>query len=349
MPEREGSDPPGLGLLLENYSGGTRARRLCVADTSWHVGCLAAGVTDREEVQRLRAEGLGASEAFRTVLVHLRLHYQLLFLSPLFLFGFLLGGAQPSVRALVGFVSFHVFLYGGVTAYNSFYDRDEGPVGGLRAPPPVVPELLPASLAIKLVGFGLAVWVGFGFASLYALVVALSIAYSHPRFRWKARPLLSLVVVAFGQGAVGFFSGYLCAREPAPLLFAWQPLLGAAVASATTVSLYPLTQLYQIQEDRARGDRTFAVVFGPDACFRFAAFGTVVAAACAVPLLFLRFGPGDAAAMFAAFVVLFFVIRRWQQRFEADVFRNFAAVHRLQHALSFGIVAYIAVRIALGG
>jgi hypothetical protein len=107
------------------------------------------------------------------LIVHLRLHYQLVLLSPLFIWGFLLGGKVPSIRAGLGFLAFHVFLYGGITAYNSYYDRDEGPVGGLRFPPPVSEALLGFSLAVQAIGLVIALFVGIEFTVLYLIVMVL--------------------------------------------------------------------------------------------------------------------------------------------------------------------------------
>jgi 1,4-dihydroxy-2-naphthoate octaprenyltransferase len=206
-----------------------------------------------------------------SLFLHLRLHYQLVFLSPLFAWGFALGGGVFSLRAALGFVTFHVFLYGGITAYNSYYDKDQGPVGGLRTPPPVTAPLLGFSLVVQLIGLVLALTVGWELALLYASVMLLSVAYSHPAFRWKARPLLSVVVVAFGQGGIGFLAGWLCAATPAPpLSSSLDGLLGLAAAVLLTTGFYPLSQLYQLDEDRARGDLTFSVVYGPAVSFRFA-------------------------------------------------------------------------------
>ena len=84
----------------------------------------------------------------RTLFVHLRLHFQLL-LAPVFLWGWLLAGGGLSRSVVLGFISFHVFLYSGATAFNSYYDRDIGPVGGLERPPGVVPTLLPFVAAGK--------------------------------------------------------------------------------------------------------------------------------------------------------------------------------------------------------
>jgi 4-hydroxybenzoate polyprenyltransferase len=271
-----------------------------------------------------------------------------LFLSPLFLWGFMLGGGHLSRRAVIGFVSFHIFLYGGITAYNSYYDRDEGPVGGLRSPPPVIEPVLPFSLAVQGVGLVLAAVVGVWFALLYVAVMVLSVAYSHPRFRWKAKPLGSLLVVAIGQGAVGYAGGWLCGAEPPRSLLAVNPLLGLSVATLSAVGLYPLTQIYQVEEDRARGDRTFSVAFGPDASFKFT-LACMALAGLAITVLVRRlFGWPDAMLLGMVYAALFSVVELWRRRFRADVESNFVAVHRLQLVLSAGTIGYMMARMALG-
>lgn len=283
------------------------------------------------------------------LLVHLRLHYQLVFLSPLFVWGFVLGGAVPSARALLGFLAFHVFLYGGLTAFNSYYDRDEGPVGGLRMPPPVSEALFPFSLGVQGVGLVVASFVGWAFTALYLVVMALSVAYSHTRFRWKARPVAALFVVAFGQGAIGFAAGWLCGRTPPRELFSsLDGVLGLSGATLVTVGFYPLTQLYQTAEDRARGDRTFAVVYGPRVSFVFAMACLALASVALVPLVALRFGPWDAVLVGAGLVLFLVVIASWARRFRQDVETNFRRLHQLQLGLSAALLGYVGVRWALG-
>src|SRR6266581_7124150 len=108
-----------------------------------------------------------------TLFVHLRLHFQLL-LAPVFLWGWLLAGGGLSQSAGLGFIAFHFFLYSGATAFNSYYDRDVGPVGGLEHPPSVSPGLLPFSLAVQGVGALLAILVNLPFFVAYAVFVGLS-------------------------------------------------------------------------------------------------------------------------------------------------------------------------------
>src|SRR5438067_13916441 len=95
---------------------------------------------------------------FRALLVHMRLHFQLL-LAPVFLWGWLIAGGGVSPAIIVAFIAFHVFLYSGATAFNSYYDRDVGPVGGLEEPPPVPESLLAFSLVLQAIGFALALLV----------------------------------------------------------------------------------------------------------------------------------------------------------------------------------------------
>ena len=282
----------------------------------------------------------------KSLLVHLRLHYQLMFLSPLFAWGFALGGGNFSWRAGLGFVAFHVFLYGGITAYNSYYDRDEGPVGGLRKPPPVSAPLLGFSIAIQLIGLGLSVLIGWELTLLYAIVMLLSVAYSHPAFRWKARPLLSVLVVALGQGGVGFRAGWLCGATPAlPLSSSLDGLLGMAAAMLLTTGFYPLSQLYQCDEDRARGDFTFAVAYGPKASFRFALACLIGGGACIALVALRRFGARDAVLALSAQLVLWWVVLRWYRRFRSDVMANFVTLHRLQFAVSGATLGYLSLRL----
>jgi 1,4-dihydroxy-2-naphthoate octaprenyltransferase len=282
------------------------------------------------------------------LIVHLRLHYQLVLLSPLFIWGFLLGGKVPSIRAGLGFLAFHVFLYGGITAYNSYYDRDEGPVGGLRFPPPVSEALLGFSLAVQAAGLVIALFVGIEFMVLYLIVMVLSVAYSHPRWRWKARPILSLFVVAFGQGAIGFVGGWLCGSSPPkPWMGSPNAMLGTAVATFITVGFFPLTQIYQTVEDSERGDQTFAVAFGTQGSFGFALVCLALAGACMVPLVYRLWGRWDALLIGGVFIVVQGIIVLWQRRFKNHVYANFSILHRLQFGLSLGMLGYMGVRLFL--
>jgi 4-hydroxybenzoate polyprenyltransferase len=286
-------------------------------------------------------------DELKTLVVHLRLHFQLL-LAPVFLWGWLIAGGGFSLAMAIGFVALHVFLYSGATAFNSYYDRDSGPVGGLERPPPVPRSLLPLALLMQVVGWVLAALVNLPFWLACGTFIGLSSAYSHPRIRLKAHTLSSLLVVGFGQGVLAFVAAWAATRGEVASAWSVDGALGAAAAMALILALYPLTQLYQIEEDAARGDRTLAVAWGPAGCFRFSLVFTLIGGAAMLVGLLRRFGPVDAAlvgvGLGAQFVAILWLARGFDSRRIVETYRRVMGVN----ALSAGALgAYLLVRLAL--
>jgi 4-hydroxybenzoate polyprenyltransferase len=168
-------------------------------------------------------------------------------------------------RTALAFLLLHLFLYGGANAFNTYYDRDRGPIGGLADPPPVRPGLLPWSLGLQVAGLWLAPLVNLPFTVLYLVLFLVFTAYSHPAVRLKRRPWLSLSAIGLGQGGIAFAAGWVSAgslprgETHLPLAAA---LWGGAASILIVAALYPLSQIYQIAEDQARGEETLGVVLG---------------------------------------------------------------------------------------
>ena len=276
--------------------------------------------------------------------VHLRLHFQAI-LAPIFLWGVVLAGSRPDWRTWLVFFAYHVGLYGGATAYNSAYDKDSGPVGGLRRPPPVDPFLLPWSLGVLGAGWLLSL-ARPATAGLYAVILVMAVAYSHPAVRLKGRPLASLLTIAVGQGLLPFFAGLLA--TPAPRLQPALWSLAADSAALVAVAFYPLTQLYQIEEDRARGDRTAAVAWGVDRCFRLAALLLLAAAAVTTATVALRFGAAQGALVLAFYGGLLAGVRWWRARFSRwDMLQNYRAAMRFTVVGAGGFGLYLVAQLLL--
>ncbi len=274
-------------------------------------------------------------------LVHLRLPFQIL-LSPIFLWGYLLADGKPSLILLIAYVSFHIFGYAGGTAFNSYYDRDVGPIGGLAAPPPVTAGLLAFSLAWQVLGFILALFVNVPVAFIYVIMFCLSVAYSHPRTRWKGKPMRALLTVALGQGVLACLGGWAAARGE--VLSALSPLGLSSIAAVTliTTGFYPLTEIYQMDEDARRGDRTLAIWLGERNAFRFALTLIGIGALLAFALIAIRFGVLEAALLGAFIAALLIVVRRWGQRFDARaVMYNFKMIMSLYAITSIAFLAWI--------
>jgi 4-hydroxybenzoate polyprenyltransferase len=151
-----------------------------------------------------------------------------------------------------------VCLNGGTLALNSVFDKDEGDIGYLRAPPALPKHLLSFSLGLLIVGQVAAFALPAAFRLDYAVCFALSVLYSVPPFRFKAVAGVDWLINMWGFGAFTAYATWAATGRPLELgfglvLLAFCPLFAG---------LYPLTQLYQFDEDARRGDRTLALIIG---------------------------------------------------------------------------------------
>jgi 4-hydroxybenzoate polyprenyltransferase len=160
--------------------------------------------------------------------------------------------------ALAGLVLWVVCLNGGTLALNSAFDRDEGDIAYLRRPPAPPRHLAGFSLALMAAGQLLALRLPAPFAIAYAVCFALSLAYSVPPVRLKAVAGADWIINMWGFGTLTPYAGWAATGFPLDparglVLLGFCPLFAA---------LYPLTQLYQLEEDIRRGDHTLACVLG---------------------------------------------------------------------------------------
>jgi 1,4-dihydroxy-2-naphthoate octaprenyltransferase len=248
----------------------------------------------------------------RDLVLHLRLPFQLS-LSAVFLWGVFVASGAFGPRTLLAWAAFTIGLSGGATAFNSFYDRDRGPVGGLRHPPPVTGALLPFSLAVMAAGLVAACFASIRIGTVYLAAAILFVAYSHPRIRTKRRPLLSLATVTLASGALTSLAGALSGEGGIPADAVSRVALGMLGASAVVAGFYPLTQLGQLDEDRARGDRTFAVAFGRDAAFRWAIPALGLGAVVNVGLAAAVLGWPAATGLALGLASLGSIVLRWRR------------------------------------
>lgn len=222
---------------------------------------------------------LSPTETWRRAMLHLRLPFSII-LTPLFFWGvyLTLPAPIPWYRVLVCYLIIHVLLYGGMNAFNSYYDRDEGPIGVLLDPPPVDRFLLSVALVFKAAALVGGLLLDLRFGVLIAVAITLSVLYSHSRWRWKEKPILAAVCIFVGQGILGVLWGWTAATRLAAGFWPHDFLgsLGVLGAALWTLGMYPLTGAYQIEGDRRRGMHTLAVHLGLGGSFCFAAVVTLV-------------------------------------------------------------------------
>jgi 4-hydroxybenzoate polyprenyltransferase len=175
--------------------------------------------------------------------------------------------------ALLALIIWVVFLNGGTLAINSVFDKDEGDIGYLNSPPALPGSLLHFSLVLLFGGQALAFLLPVGFRIAYAICFVLSVLYSVPPFRFKAVAGVDWVINMWGFGTLTPYAAWAATGRPLDtghglVLLAFCPLFAG---------LYPLTQLYQFDEDRRRGDRTLALILGMRASLVVATLCTVLA------------------------------------------------------------------------
>ena len=177
-----------------------------------------------------------------------------------------------------------LLLNGGTLALNSAFDNDTGDIGYLDSPPPVPAKLWLFALVLMFAGLPLSLLLLPNiYTAAYLASVVLSLLYSCPPVRLKARAGFDILVNTAGYGALTTFAGWASVSSevsaPIVMVCAGYMLLFAA--------FYPLTQIYQYEDDRAKGDSTFAVVLGPVRALQF----STAALLCAFVLFALAVSP----------------------------------------------------------
>ncbi len=243
-------------------------------------------------------------------IMHLRWHYQVFILSG----GYLLGGVlSPEVNWAVfsgQFLNVHLLLFGGATAYNSYWDKDEGPIGGLQHPPPMQRWMWGVSLLLQFAGLGWALQISYTFGLIYLLSILFFWLYSSPHFRWKGNPIRSLVAIGVSTGCNSVFLGYLAAS---PETLSFTVVTAALGVMLMVLSLYPVSQVYQLDEDKTRGDFTFVMKFGVAGVIQFFAVAFVGGVILVSFAVFELFGWVSAAFMMLGLVMTAWIYSRLKE------------------------------------
>lgn len=177
---------------------------------------------------------------------------------------------------LLGLLLWVVCLNGGTLALNSAFDHDEGDIAYLRQPPPVPRHLAAWGLGLMLLGQGVSLLLPPLYRIVYALCFVMSVLYSVPPVRLKAVAGADWIINMLGFGTLTPLAGWLATGLPLDaghllLLAGFCPLFAA---------LYPLTQIYQVEEDRRRGDVTLVIRLGVRRSLAIAIGAALVAFAC---------------------------------------------------------------------
>jgi 1,4-dihydroxy-2-naphthoate octaprenyltransferase len=206
----------------------------------------------------------------RDTLLHLRVPFSF-YLLPVFWFGISQAPHIELKSAVIVFIALHLFIYPGSNIYNSFMDKDTGSIGGLKNPPPATPKLYYASIVVDIAGLALPAIAGWEMSLLLAGYVAFSKAYSWTRIRLKKYGYSGWASVMFFQGGYTYMMASMATEGH--ITAAWfspKNLECMLFASLIIGGYYPLTQIYQHEEDSERGDLTISYHLGIKGTFVFA-------------------------------------------------------------------------------
>ena len=206
----------------------------------------------------------------KSTFLHLRFPFSF-FLMPVYFFALAISPNLNGDRLLWSFLIIHALLYPASNGFNSYFDKDEKSIGGLKNPPPVSKGLYYTSLLMD----GAAIVLGFlKISPLFAIMLVVyglvSKAYSHPAIRLKKFPIGGWITVGLFQGCFTFLMCYVGINKfGIDNLFNARVLIPALLASLNLLGTYPMTQIYQHEEDAKRGDKTISLLLGIRGTFVF--------------------------------------------------------------------------------
>jgi 1,4-dihydroxy-2-naphthoate polyprenyltransferase len=228
------------------------------------------------------------------------------FLSPLYFFA--LGQVKEIdwKNASLIFIILHFLIYPASNGYNSYMDRDTQSIGGLEKPPPPSKELYLLTIVMDSIAIALCFLISPLFALVALFYIGASKAYSYRGIRLKKYPVTGYLVVILFQGALTYWLVYSGSSTMKVELFPWK---GMMVSALLIGGFYPLTQIYQHQQDLEDGVETISYKLGYRGTFVFCAIVYSLALAC-ISVFFIQTAQENKLALIGIFfapVIVYFL------------------------------------------
>ncbi|GAB3536331.1 hypothetical protein GCM10027443_26470 [Pontibacter brevis] len=293
----------------------------------------------------------GLARSYRSAFTLMRVPFSI-YLMPIFWFALSTVMQYDVWRAIAVFLVLHLLVYPASNGYNSYYDRDEGSIGGLKHPPKVTQQLMHLVLLFDV----LAVIFSFMLSPLFGILVIpyllISKAYSYEGIRLKKYPFLSTLIVTFFQGAFTYLMVQIGVGFTLSEVLLPSNVWFALVSTLLLCGSYPLSQIYQHEEDSHRGDRTLSLVLGVKGTYLFAAISLSLGTAL---LLYLYLTTSQAKNIF---IFLFFTapilyfFTGWMRKAKHDLqvvnYENTMQMNKLSSlCISLAFICIIVVRLYL--
>jgi 1,4-dihydroxy-2-naphthoate octaprenyltransferase len=179
---------------------------------------------------------------------------------------------------LMLFFILHLLVYPSSNGYNSLQDQDKGSIGGLEKPPKPDLQLRKVTMIMDcLAVIYIRQFLGWTFAFILLVYIISSRLYSFRSIRLKKYPIIGYLTVILNQGGlifvlVSMVSGWTSFSTISPLLIVSAILLIGG--------FYPITQIYQHEQDKADGVTTISMLLGKRGTFIFCGLLYTIAFSC---------------------------------------------------------------------
>ncbi|MEO6813079.1 MAG: UbiA family prenyltransferase [Ginsengibacter sp.] len=205
------------------------------------------------------------NKSFQSTLQLLRFHFSF-FLMPVYWFALSRIPHINCQKAILIFFILHLLVYPASNGYNSYMDRDTSPIGGLKNPMEPTKQLFVVTILLDAVALGLSFFISKLFVVGIFFYILASKAYSYRKIRLKKYPVIGYLTVILFQGVLTFFLVYYGSSSNHNLQI---PVIAMIVSGLLIGGSYPLTQIYQHNEDYKDGVITISYLLGYKGTFIF--------------------------------------------------------------------------------
>jgi 1,4-dihydroxy-2-naphthoate octaprenyltransferase len=195
----------------------------------------------------------------------LRFHFSF-FLMPLYWFALSQVSHINKSHALLIFFILHVLVYPSSNGYNSYMDRDTSSIGGVKNPLQPTKELFYVTILLDILALTMSFFISAYFFGGVLLFIAASHAYSFRGIRLKKYPIIGFLTVIIFQGALVFLIVIQGCSQDGITSYPTAAIIGSALLIG---ALYPLTQIYQHQQDAVDGVKSISAMLGYRGTFIF--------------------------------------------------------------------------------
>ncbi len=197
----------------------------------------------------------------KSIIQHLRFPFSLL-LMPVFFYTLLFFNNINYLNSFLLFILLHVLVYPASNGYNSYMDKDEDSIGGVKKPMQVSRNLFYVTIAFDILAISISLFINWKTVLGILVYIAISKLYSWRLIRLKKYPILGFLTVFVFQGT--FICYVISWANNAEINFSH-----ALIASFLFGGAYPITQVYQHKQDAKDNVKTISMLLGVHYTFLF--------------------------------------------------------------------------------